>query len=130
MGGLNIVFDDSALADLNFPLPSMDIQAGQTLRIAEPGTTGDITTNGNIFFDAARGGAVMLCTGVCSGPSNIIDVVAFSEGAAHPTLPSGVSFSPSGLSGISISNQFLQAYVRTSLTGRSPQLLSSDWIVQ
>ena len=128
LGGLNILFDDSSFTDLDFALPVQDILPGQTLRVFEPGGSGDINTGSNIFFDVSRGGSALLCTGTCTGPSDVIDVVSFSEGEPAAALPPGVTFSPAGLSGMV--NQFMEVYARVDFVGVSPNLLASDWIIQ
>ncbi len=125
--GLNIFFDDSSLTDLDYAFPPMTmILAGQTLRIFEPGGVGDLDTGGNITFSSVRGGATMLCTGVCASDVDVLDAVAFSEGAPHPPLPPGVTFAPAGLTGI---DQNTQSYVRTDSVGVSPDFLASDWSI-
>ncbi len=125
--GLNILFDDSSLSDLDFALPAMMILPGQTLRIQEDGM-GDIDTASNIFFSSVRGGATLLCTGSCADAMDVLDVVAFSEGAPHGPLPAGVTFAPAGLTGLV--SEATEAYVRIDSMGVTPDFLASDWAVQ
>lgn len=129
LNGLNILFDDSDIADVDFPLPNELLAGGATVRITETaiGAT-DIVTPENVSFSVTRGGAALLCTGVCASSTDVIDAVAFSEGSPHPPLPPGVSFSPAGLSGIV--DQFSQVYVRVGNAGVSPNFLASDWTIQ
>lgn len=127
-GGLNVLFDDSSLPDLDFTLPAGTILAGQTLRITEPGGAGDIDTGSNIFFTATRGGATLLCTGICATDVDVLDVVAFSEGEMAPPLPPGVTFMPGGLSGIM--DEDAQSYVRVDFMGVPPDFLAADWAIQ
>ncbi len=128
LNGLNVFFDDSSLTDLDTPLPDQLILAGETLRIFEPGSAGDIPSGGNIFFDASRGGAALLCTGVCTSDADVLDAVAFSEGADHPPLPMGVTFDPAGLTGIV--DQFTEVYARIDFMGAPPTFFAADWQIQ
>ncbi|MEM9452651.1 MAG: DUF4215 domain-containing protein [Myxococcota bacterium] len=127
-GGLNILFDDSSLPDVDFTLPAGTILAGQTLRISEPGGASDIDTGSNIFFSSSRGGAALLCTGICATDVDVLDVVAFSEGEMAPPLPAGVTFMPGGLSGIM--NEDTQVYGRIDFMGVPPDFLAADWAIQ
>jgi cysteine-rich repeat protein len=127
LAGLNIFFDDSSFTDFTFVFPVMDILPGQTLRVFEPGGAGDVPTGSNIFFDPGRGGAAILCNGVCASAADVIDVVAFSEGEPHAPLPVGVTFSPAGLNGIV--DQFTQVYSRAAFAGAAPNFLAADWTI-
>lgn len=121
MGGLNILFDDSSSPDLDFVIPAgTTIAPGQTLRFAESPGPGEVDTMGNIYFSDSRGGAALLCTGVCASAADVIDVVAFSDGEPHPPLPLGVTFLPGGLSGSEL-------YTRVAFNGVSPAFKLADW---
>jgi hypothetical protein len=126
---LELFFDDSSLSDLIFQLPSYMLAAGGTVYIVEGTASGpdEISTNSNIFFSSTRGGATIMCDGPCSNPANVVDVVAFSEGAPHGPLPSGIIFSPGGLTGIG--SESTNSYLRTAYIGQTPNFLAADWTV-
>ncbi len=122
---MEIFFDDSSLTDLTFNMPTHVLAAGANVYVIESGATGtDTSTGSNITFSGTRGGAVILCDGPCSSSSNVVDVVAFSEGAPHGPLPAGISFSPAGLTGI---NETTQSYLRAATIGTTPNSLAAGW---
>ena len=124
-----LYFDDSSTGDFAFDLPSYILAPGGYVYIAEVALAGDIDVVSNIPFSSSRGGWVALCSGTCnlSTGSNWIDAVAFSEGDPHPPLPSGITFSPAGLSGIV--DQNTNSYYHTSTVGSQPVYLAADWTV-
>lgn len=128
LSGLGVLFDDSTGQDRAVELPDQWLAEGSTLRVARTPPPGHVTS-GDFDLSLARGGAAMLCFGACSAPNGgyVIDLVAFSEGAAHPALPTGVSFSPAGLSGVT--NGSTYSYLREELTGDYPTFLAADWDV-
>ncbi|MBN4050121.1 hypothetical protein JYT28_00035 [Desulfobulbus sp. AH-315-M07] len=132
LNGLQLFFDDSALADLTTVLPNQLLGAGLSVYVKEANVAvGDIDSGGNITFSYTRGGAVVLCNGVCdpADGTNVIDVVAFSLGDPHPTLPTGVTFQAAGLTGIDNTNDNTESFLRSNYVGQPPDLLATDWVV-
>ncbi len=122
---MEILFDDSTSTDLTFQLPAHVLAAGASVYVVESSPVGtDIDTGSNIMFSSTRGGAAILCEGSCSNSANVVDVVAFSEGEPHGALPTGITFNPAGLTGITESTQ---SYLRVNTTGMTPNFLASDW---
>ena len=65
---------------------------------------------------------VLLCTGDCNATTNtIIDAVAINN--SHPTLPSGVNFTPAPLMGLE------NIFARVAFDGSFPNFVASDWEV-
>ncbi len=130
VNGLEILFDDSSSSDMTTKLPQQMIAANSSVYVVESGAVGtDIPAGGNIPFSPTRGGAVLLCNGVCSTAANVIDVVAFSTGEPFPALPAPISFQPSGLMGINSGNQSNTSWLRVATAGSKPTFLAADWNV-
>lgn len=130
LAGLQVFFDDSTLADLVTVLPNQVLAAGESVYIVEAGAMGDdIDAAGNITFSYTRGGAMLLCLGACdpADGSNVIDLVAFSLGETHPTLPAGVTFQNAGLGGIDNANDDTDSFIHGTYFGQAPDFLASDW---
>jgi hypothetical protein len=111
-------------------LPSQTLAGGATVTVSD-GTAGvtlpatDIQTTTNINWQATYGGAVLLCTGPCSG-STVLDALAFQGGAAAPALPTPVAFTPA-LTTITTANEQSDSFQRVAFKGASPTFAPSDW---
>ncbi len=103
---------------------------GDQLVVSDMDGDGDFYTGVNVIFDTSKGNYAALCRGGCAQAEDVIDVVASSEGMAHPTLPGGTAFSPEGLQGIvtGIDDNHL-SYQRAATMGSSPTFLKSDWAI-
>jgi hypothetical protein len=108
------------------------VVAGRVFVSEPPSQSGDITT-GAIAFVGGGGGTVQLCRGACATPGNTVDVIAFDHTEAdggdvpYPALSGGLVFVPNGLRAVTALNQNTTSFVRTTLGGRSPRFLASDW---
>jgi hypothetical protein len=90
--------------------------------------SGDILAHENIYLTPESGGSVTLCEGPCSG-GKILDYFAHQSGAAAPAPPSGVTFTPSPLTGITAATQDHESYSRAQFTGAFPNFKAADWQV-
>jgi hypothetical protein len=134
LGGMKVLFDDSAATDLTTTLPSMTLAPGGQLRIQEnfgTGGSGTIDAGGAIPFQFDRGGTVRLCKSDCSKATDIIDALSFADGDATtseppPSLPTGLKFQ-NPVAGIAQANQNTKSWVRVGTGGQRPNFLGSDW---
>jgi cysteine-rich repeat protein len=138
LSGLTVLFDDSSEPDVEVDLstqlalpgaPEGILAAGEQVWLSDDPAAGEIATGAAVPFEPLRGGVAALCDGSCSGSgAAVIDLVAFSEGADHPTLPTGTTFSPAGLQGIVIADDAEHmSYQRAATTGVAPDFLAADW---
>lgn len=117
--------------DLDFDLPAHVLAPGARVYVVDSSgaQAGDISSANNIFFTDTSSDYAMLCDGVCTS-STIIDLVAHVAGATPlPPYPTGVTFSPGGLAGITASNVETHALRRRAFSGTAPSFLASDWEV-
>ncbi|MBW2527675.1 MAG: pre-peptidase C-terminal domain-containing protein, partial [Deltaproteobacteria bacterium] len=128
VGPLELLWDDSGSGDVTTDLPVRQVPPGDTLKVYENPPPGHVAA-GSVPFDISRGGWVAMCDGACntSDGSNVLDLAAFSEGQPHPALPTGVTFSPGGLTGLT--NQNTYEYLRSAQSGTPPGFVAADWTV-
>ncbi len=109
--------------------PEPLLAPNQKIWIRSAPQAGDIDAGVAIPFSSGGGGIAMVCRGACvADGSTALDVVAFSEGAIHPTLPAALSFSPQGLSGIAHTlDESHLAYQRSGSMGKAPSFVAADW---
>lgn len=132
VNGMGVLFDDSSAGDLNGVLGNFTLNPGASVYVTEtnPPAAGELYAGGNIPYSATRGGVAYLCNGACvaGNGANVIDLVAFSTGAAHPALPAGLTFNPAGLTnGVDSVTQTVKSFLRAAYTGANPSFLASDW---
>lgn len=117
---------------LEFDLPAQLLAAGARVYVIDVNgaKTGDIPVgqNDNIFLTPDTGEYVALCQGPCSS-GVVLDYFAHASGAQPPLPPVGITFTPAPLTGITMSTQDTQAYVRSAYAGASPSFKASDWQV-
>ena len=122
ISGYQVVLNHSGSPPENFtytlPTPT-EIPAGDTIKFEElVGGVPEISASGS---DPT---IVLLCTGDCNATTNtIIDAVAINN--SHPTLPSGVNFTPAPLMGSSAE----EIFIRVAFDGSFPNFVESDWEV-
>lgn len=125
-----MVMTSSASGDtISELLPARTLKPGERVGIADSSThsvAGDIIPSRNIFFTDATSDYAAICDGTCSG-SSVIDLVAHYGGVTMPAYPSGVTFSPSGLTGITSTTSESRSYHRVAMSGSNPTFLRSDW---
>ncbi|MBM4364131.1 MAG: PPC domain-containing protein, partial [Deltaproteobacteria bacterium] len=133
LDGLTVRFDDALGADLSAALPDLLLEPGEQVRIQENlgASTPGVIGVGSIEFGADRGGTVALCRNGCATGADVIDALAFADGAPQPlepppALPAGSGFSfPVG--GITPSNLNDRVFVRVALTGKNPTFTGADF---
>ena len=110
-------------------LPTRILGPGERVGISdvdEDNVAGDIIPTNNIFFTYGTSDYAAICDGTCSG-SSVIDLVAHYGGETMPSYPSGVTFSPSGITGITSTTDETTSYHRVATSGQNPTFLRSDW---
>lgn len=126
---LRIASSDST-NNLDIDMPARLLNGGERVYVVDKGAAqaGDIVSQENIFLTAQTGEYVMLCEGPCSS-GVVLDYFAHASGAQPPLPPSGVTFTPAPLTGITTTNEDTHAYARVQYTGVSPSFKAADWAV-
>ncbi len=130
LGGVRLgVRTSTSGNDLDFDLPSQLLAPSARVYVVDSAgaLAGDISSSGNIFFTDTSSDYAMLCDGFCTN-ATVIDLVSHVGGATPlPPYPSGVTFAPGGLVGITSSNVETHAFRRKAFDAVAPQFRASDW---